>query len=573
MRGKVLNLFLEKSQLLDDRALTFIVSQGDPLGVSKRVLERMGCLDGVPLVLGLSDVLACLEGTSSPAARSVVMVTSGKGEEAPIVPRLPNGLPGAHKGQVTLDAPEAPIKVPGVRKIAPSPAPSPSPPLSPSPSPQTSPPTPSPMPEMPSLPNLPTHLMTRSVVKRVTGECSVEVLADITGESTCSGCIGDFVKYFQDRFNRLKRLLVNRREMMGALPVAAIRNRAGEVKTIGFVVERQSTSKGGVIFEIEDESGRIKVLCTKPEKTPMDVITDEVVGVVGTMNPARDLIYANQIVRPEIPVRRRSHRTERDLHVAFAGDIHVGSKTFLDTQWARFMDFLNGRLDLNTNGILDSLEVLVIPGDVVDGIGVFPGHKEELLITDIYRQYEALAELLKDIPDRIQVILTPGNHDAVRLAEPQPALPAEIRKLFSRPVRFLGNPALIDIEGVKVLSYHGKSIDDYVTHVQRCTYEDPVTVMKEMLKRRHLAPVYGGRTPIAPEATDHLVIETIPDIFVTGHVHGTGVEKYRDMMLINASAWQSQTNYQKSMNFVPDPAKVPVVNLRDMSVKLLDFAG
>ena len=170
MRGKVLNLFLEKSQLLDDRALTFIVSQGDPLGVSKRVLERMGCLDGVPLVLGLSDVLACLEGTSSPAARSVVMVTSGKGEEAPIVPRLPNGLPGAHKGQVTLDAPEAPIKVPGVRKIAPSPAPSPSPPLSPSPSPQTSPPTPSPMPEMPSLPNLPTQLMTRSVVKRVTGE-------------------------------------------------------------------------------------------------------------------------------------------------------------------------------------------------------------------------------------------------------------------------------------------------------------------------------------------------------------------------------------------------------------------
>ena len=34
-----------------------------------------------------------------------------------------------------------------------------------------------------------------------------------------------------------------------------------------------------------------------------------------------------------------------------------------------------------------------------------------------------------------------------------------------------------------------------------------------------------------------------------------------------------QTNYQRSMNFVPDPEKVPVVNLMDMSVKLLDFAG
>jgi DNA polymerase II small subunit len=266
--------------------------------------------------------------------------------------------------------------------------------------------------------------------------------------------------------------------------------------------------------------------------------------------------------------------TEHDLNVAFAADIHVGSNTFLDTQWNRFMDFLNGRLD-NGNGtksILDTLEVLIVPGDVVDGIGVFPGQQEELLISDIYRQYEAMAELLKEVPDHIEVIMTPGNHDAVRLAEPQPALPNDIQKMFAGKVRFVGNPSLIDIEGVKILTYHGKSIDDFVTHVQRCTYEDPVTVMKEMLKRRHLAPIYGGRTNIAPEATDHLVIETIPDIFVTGHVHGTGVEEFRGSLLINASSWQSQTNYQKSMNFVPDPAKVPIVNLRNMSVKVMDFA-
>jgi DNA polymerase II small subunit len=279
-------------------------------------------------------------------------------------------------------------------------------------------------------------------------------------------------------------------------------------------------------------------------------------------------------VRPEIPVRRTPHTTDRDLNVAFAGDIHVGSNTFLDTQWNHFMDFLNGRLD-NGNGtkkILETLEVLIIPGDVVDGIGVFPGQQKELLIDDIYRQYEALAELLKDVPDHIKVIMSPGNHDAVRLAEPQPSLPPDIQRMFAGEVQFVGNPSLIDIEGVNILTYHGKSIDDFVTHVQTCTYEDPVTVMKEMLKRRHLAPIYGSRTNLAPEVNDHLVIETIPDIFVTGHVHGTGVERYRGTTLINASAWQDQTNYQKSMNFVPDPAKVPIVNLRDMSIKLMDFA-
>ena len=538
MRGKVVNLFSEESHLLDDRALAFLVSQDDPMEVSQRVLECVSCLETVPLVLGLSDVKAALEeGTGM-----VVMVPPGPGDQSTLQ-RLPDNMNGGHKistqSSIVGNTPIAPSHQ--VRRAPPPPAPR-------------------------------THV--KAAARRLDAGCSIDIRQDITGDSTCSGCISDFTRYFQDRFSRLKRLIVNRREMMGSVPVAAIRNRGGDVKAIGMVVDKQTTSKGGVIFEIEDESGRIKVLSTGAKGTPVDIVTDEVVGVVGTTNPKRDLVYAEQIVRPEIPVRRTPHTTDRDLNVAFAGDIHVGSNTFLDTQWNHFMDFLNGRLD-NGNGtkkILETLEVLVIPGDVVDGIGVFPGQQKELLIDDIYRQYEALAELLKDVPDHIKVIMSPGNHDAVRLAEPQPSLPPDIQRMFAGEVQFVGNPSLIDIEGVNILTYHGKSIDDFVTHVQTCTYEDPVTVMKEMLKRRHLAPIYGSRTNLAPEVNDHLVIETIPDIFVTGHVHGTGVERYRGTTLINASAWQDQTNYQKSMNFVPDPAKVPIVNLRDMSIKLMDFA-
>jgi DNA polymerase II small subunit len=554
MRGKVLNLFLDQSQLLEDRALTFLVSREDPIGAANRVLELVSYLDPPPLVIGLPEVMECLGESPSRAGGSIVVVGSAAKDGGPRIAPLPNGLDGGRiTKQSSLGSKVSKVGRPRVEPTLPGPAPAPA----------------MPRPAAPAVPRT-----EQSPVKALTAACSVEVLMDITGNSTCSGCISDFARYFQDRFGRLKRLIANRREMLGAVPVAAIRNRAGEVKTIGMVVERQSTSKGGVIFELEDESGRIKVLSSNNKRTPLDIVTDEVLGVVGTMNASRDLVYANELVRPEVPVHRRTHMTERDLNVAFVADIHVGSNTFLDTQWNRFMDYLNGRLD-NGNGmnaILDSLEVLVIPGDVVDGIGVFPGHQEELLIDDIYRQYEALAELLKDVPDHIKVVLIPGNHDAVRLAEPQPALPSDIQGMFAGEVMFHGNPSLIDIEGVKVLAYHGKSIDDFVQHIQGCTYEDPVTVMKEMLKRRHLAPIYGGKTSIAPEATDHLVIETIPDIFVTGHVHATGVQAFRGSLLINASAWQSQTNYQKSMNFVPDPARVPVVNLRNMSVKVLDFA-
>ncbi|NIP34949.1 MAG: DNA polymerase II small subunit, partial [Thermoplasmata archaeon] len=402
-------------------------------------------------------------------------------------------VPSATEEKVQVQ--RLPENLDGARKISSQTSISGKKPLSPAQQVKRAPPPPAPR----------THVT--SSVKRLDAECTIDILQDITGDSTCSGCISDFAKYFQDRFVRLKRLIVNRREMLGAVPIAAIKNRGGDAKAIGMVVDKQSTSKGGVIFTIEDESGRVKVLSTGSKGTPTDIVTDEVVGVVGTTNPKRDLVYAEQIVRPEIPVRRTPHTTDHDLNVAFAADIHVGSNTFLDTQWNGFMDFLNGRMD-NGNGtkaILETLEALIIPGDVVDGIGVFPGQRDELLIDDIYRQYEALAELLKDVPDHIEVILSPGNHDAVRLAEPQPALSPDIQKMFAGKVTFVGNPALIDIEGVKVLAYHGKSIDDFVTHVQTCTYEKPVTVMKEMLKRRHLAPIYGGRTNLAPEANDHLV--------------------------------------------------------------------
>ena len=52
---------------------------------------------------------------------------------------------------------------------------------------------------------------------------------------------------------------------------------------------------------------------------------------------------------------------------------------------------------------------------------------EKFAIDDIYGQYEALARMIAALPDRLRVILLPGNHDAVRPAEPQPTFPASIQ--------------------------------------------------------------------------------------------------------------------------------------------------
>ena len=115
----------------------------------------------------------------------------------------------------------------------------------------------------------------------------------------------------------------------------------------------------------------------------------------------------------------------------------------------------------------------------------------------------------------------PGNHDAVRLMEPQLPLPDKVIKNFGDNLTFTANPVLLNLAGVQVLCYHGKSLDDLVS-LRDLTYDNPMSMMKELLNRRHMAPIYGAKTPLAPEKQDHMLIREVPDIFVTGHVHSFG---------------------------------------------------
>ena len=147
-----------------------------------------------------------------------------------------------------------------------------------------------------------------------------------------------------------------------------------------------------------------------------------------------------------------------------------------------------------------------------------------------------------------------------------------LRKLFGNDVTFVGNPSTIDIEGRKVLSYHGRSFDDIISSIPGLTWEKPIETMVELLKRRHLAPVYGEKTPLAPEHKDYLVIDEVPDIFVTGHIHSYGLSDYRGVKLISGSTWQSQTSYQKMKNITPIPAKMPVIELSSLNMGVVNFS-
>ena len=407
----------------------------------------------------------------------------------------------------------------------------------------------------------------------------IKIIKDITGNSTSEGTTSDFTKLFVDRFDVLRKILRSqRRELANTIPINRIKkSNTNEMHIIGIIKDIRTTKNGHRLIELEDDTGTAVAIALKNDHELINManeaVLDEIIGIRGQLSKNGDLIIIKSIVFPDISIKNEKHKSEVPLYAAFLSDIHIGSKQFMEKEWHSFLKWLNGEVGNSRQlDVAGKIKYLVVPGDVVDGIGIYPNQESELSITDVYLQYEALAEQFQLIPDYISVIIQPGNHDAVRPAEPQPTFEKEIRDLFSgKDMTFVGNPCYFSLHGVEILSYHGQSLLDFATNIQHLKYNEPVETMKVMLRKHHLAPTYGGYTPLAPEHSDYMVIDRVPDIFVTGHVHLATTGDYRGVTLINASSWQSQTGYQKMLNFIPDSAKLPIVDLRSGNVTMMDF--
>jgi DNA polymerase II small subunit len=378
---------------------------------------------------------------------------------------------------------------------------------------------------------------------------------------------------FAYRFAALSRMLRNRSGLPDVTPMSSLRSREGEMSVIGMVREIRTTSeKHHTILTIEDESGTLEVLVPKGSAEVRDAfLLDEVVGLRLRARPERDRIpIVTGTLRPDVATTREQHRTNFDARVIFISDLHIGSRSFLAEAWGRLADYLKGQGP--NPEVAETVRHVVIAGDLVDGIGIYPNQERDLAIVDIFEQYAELGRRLRELPSRIQVVAIPGNHDAVSPAEPQPPLPHELAATLPGPVKVLANPSTFSLDGVVVTAYHGRGFDDLIPALPGASYAKPTDVMKRMLAMRHLAPMYGGKTPLSPQSRDGLLIDPVPDIFVTGHAHTFGADRYKGILLLNASTWQSETEYQRMRNISPVPARAALVQLQDLSLEVLDFS-
>ena len=413
-------------------------------------------------------------------------------------------------------------------------------------------------------------------------ESDIEVHFDITGNSSTEGRISDMQSCFRSRLSQIREMMLSG----GVLPRRPMRNSEAwrnrrrynskdyEITIVGLASDVKWARTGSLMFVLEDETTQIGCVLKPPsDASPLHasldgLMDDEIVGVSGffTSGDRDPRLIVLDIHKPPLSNHSKAQAPhDQAVSAAFLSDVHFGSKTFLQPQWDKMIHWFKN------DPLARTVKYFVLSGDGVDGVGIYPGQERHLTVKDLFRQYGELAAMLEEVPDWVDVVMLPGNHDAVRPAEPQPALDPEVQQDYSNTV-FVGNPCDFSLHGVRVLSYHGKSIDDFVATLRSVTYSKPEMAMKAMLERRHLAPSWGGKTPLSPEPEDRLVIPVVPDIFVTGHVHGHFVGDHKGTLMVHSSTWQDQTDFQRMLGFHPKPCILTIVNLHTYATESVHFA-
>ncbi len=392
--------------------------------------------------------------------------------------------------------------------------------------------------------------------------------------------VKDFVNHFRSRYEKIKKIF-EEREFDNLTSLRKITDERASFTVIVAVLGKRVTKNKNLFIEVEDPTGNSIILVNQAKKELFEkarnLLEDDIVAfsVMGT----KDMLFANDIFYPDgaLPEKKYSDSEE---YIAFTGDLHAGSTFFLERNINKFLKWLKGEEgDNRQREIAKKVKYIFFTGDNIDGVNHYPGQEKFLTEKTSVGQYGIVERIFKQIPEDKQIIMCPGQHDSVWVGEPQPIIGDNwapgLHKM--KNVHLVPNPSLVEISGGwKILMYHGASINRFIDEIPEIRtnfgHKCPTRVVKEMIKRRHLAPLHGGMDYIPCESGDPLVIETIPDIIVTADQHRAEISSYNNILLIAGSCWQSITPFEEKVGNVPDPCKVPILNLKTREIKILDFS-
>ncbi len=157
--------------------------------------------------------------------------------------------------------------------------------------------------------------------------------------------IGDFARYYRNRFNEMRKILQERKELDNLVSINRINGNRQSVSIIASVYKKRITKNKNLILEVEDLTGRTNLLVNMNNQEAFEkakeILLDDVIGF--KCSGTREMLFVNDIIFPDAHLAEK-RRISEDIGIAFTSDIHVGSQMFLENNFLKFIDWLNGEV-------------------------------------------------------------------------------------------------------------------------------------------------------------------------------------------------------------------------------------
>eukprot|EP00457_Paulinella_chromatophora_P005481 gb/GEZN01005498.1/.p1 GENE.gb/GEZN01005498.1/~~gb/GEZN01005498.1/.p1 ORF type:complete len:490 (-),score=58.60 gb/GEZN01005498.1/:238-1707(-) len=332
---------------------------------------------------------------------------------------------------------------------------------------------------------------------------------------------------------------------------------------------------------LEDQFGRVPLLLLPESGTTVSDFTSGL--VLGVQGRQRDDGYFEvvKVISPGLPPQPTINpKTEKRGYVAFVSGLDIGSPDYDPLPVQLMCDFLTGLLGATQEQSLASKVVRVIlagnslyplmkAGDftdrtVMDGEGVEQGLK-------------ALDTILTQLCATVPVTLMSGERDPVNYALPQSEL---LLSLFpsARTFNTFGtatNPALMDIEGIKILGSSGQPLTDLMLY---SSAPSPLVHLERTLRWRNIAPTAPDTLacyPFQAGEDDPFVINTTPHIYFASNQDRFESKVIQESSTSSSSSSASKAQTKICVLTIPSFSKtqtIVLVNLDTLAAHPVNFS-
>ena len=258
-----------------------------------------------------------------------------------------------------------------------------------------------------------TRLISREDVESFLGigqdvslEANLVVLFDPTDKVTTAEGLSGYDALFASRFAKMKQIISARPEAKKLRTIGNVAKMSGsdnDVFVCGLVAKK-STGPDSVKIVLEDTTGSLEAwVFEEGIRTEAEMLLLDQFVMIRIGRAKNNRFVVKELVLPGIPGHTINH-SETESFAVFISDLHVGSDFFMEEAFLEFVSWLS-----STDQVAKRVRFVVIGGDLVDGVGIYPNQDRGLVYQTVEEQLRRAEALLSQIPQKHQGCHIPGK--------------------------------------------------------------------------------------------------------------------------------------------------------------------